>query len=663
MTLQAVVYDIEDYPNFFCIGAKDYASGYEWQYEISDRINQVVQLLEFLWWLRDNKWFMIGFNNEAYDWLIMNIIIRLQHFVTNTDLFNENQRIFAQPRGEFRERIWFRDQVIKQIDLFLMHHFNNMSRATSLKALEMKMRSRFVKDLPFKPGTVLQHWQKDVVLAYNMHDVRQTHKFAHASEEEMMFRYDISEEWGQPFYSDDGTKIGEKYLIMKLEQAKKNTCYYYDSVGKRQKRQTPRPQINLAEVIYPYIWFEHPEFNRILNVLKSKTIRQTKGVFEKLIAEVDGVEYKFGTGGIHGSVKRRIFHSDNNKVILDIDVGGYYPSNIAVNGLYPQHLGPLFSQIVNEIISERKKYPKTSPINKAMKLAGNGGAFGKSNDKNSVIFDPKYFMTITINGQLMVCMLIEQLLKLPGLEVIQANTDGITLHIPRQYIPHFREICQWWSNHTKLILEESTYKSMWVRDVNSYLAVKEDGSCKRIGAYAFVTPLDDPNTKEREWHKDHSMLGIRKAACEHLISGRDIREILEANNDPFDFMMMKKASGDSELLLRDEQGNEASTQRTTRYFVSLQGQELIKKSPPKEGYEIGDFCKKNGVTEETYHAQNITGLWNPSIHTKNGSTYQIRYENQQAGFKVTECNDAADFNWANLDMDFYVNEAEKLVIK
>ena len=349
---------------------------------------------------------------------------------------------------------------------------------------------------------------------------------------------------------------------------------------------------------------------------------------------------------------------------MDVDVKGYYPSNIAQNGLFPAHLGPAFAAIVNEIVTDRDKYPKTDPINECMKLAGNGGAFGKSNDKNSVIYDPKYFMTITINGQLMVCMLIEQLLKLPGLEVIQANTDGITFYMPRNIMEPFRHICAWWSGHTCLKLEESTYKRMWVRDVNSYLAEKEDGKCKRVGAYGFVTPMEDIATKERGWAKDHSMLAIRRAVCDHLVKGSDIRQTLLNNRNPFDFMIHKRVGKASQILLKDPNtGVEVETQRTTRYFVAHQGHEIFKKSPPKEGFRIGDFCKRQGITDERYFAENISGLYNPDIHTKNGSRYDIRTESLQAGWQVVECNDAEEFDWNRLNYDFYVNEAEKLVVK
>ena len=43
-------------------------------------------------------------------------------------------------------------------------------------------------------------------------------------------------------------------------------------------------------------------------------------------------------------------------------------------------------------------------------------------------------MTITLNGQLLLCMLAEQMMKVPGLEMIQINTDGMTYRVPDEYV-------------------------------------------------------------------------------------------------------------------------------------------------------------------------------------------------------------------------------------
>ena len=65
-----------------------------------------------------------------------------------------------------------------------------------------------------------------------------------------------------------------------------------------------------------------------------------------------------------------------------------------------------------------------------LKLALNG-VYGDSNNVFSVFYDPLFTMSITLNGQLLLCLLAENLMEnVPGLKIIQCNTDGITVRIP-----------------------------------------------------------------------------------------------------------------------------------------------------------------------------------------------------------------------------------------
>ena len=76
------------------------------------------------------------------------------------------------------------------------------------------------------------------------------------------------------------------------------------------------------------------------------------------------------------------------------------------------------------------------------KLALNG-VYGKSGDKHSPFFDLQFMMQITINGQLLLCMLAEQLMKIPGLRMVQINTDGLTYVCPDEYLDHANDINTW----------------------------------------------------------------------------------------------------------------------------------------------------------------------------------------------------------------------------
>ena len=67
-----------------------------------------------------------------------------------------------------------------------------------------------------------------------------------------------------------------------------------------------------------------------------------------------GIEYDFGEGGIHASWENKIFESDDNYVIKDIDVTSFYPNLAIVNNFSPEHLGGAFSKIYKNIFEQRQ---------------------------------------------------------------------------------------------------------------------------------------------------------------------------------------------------------------------------------------------------------------------------------------------------------------------
>lgn len=112
-------------------------------------------------------------------------------------------------------------------------------------------------------------------------------------------------------------------------------------------------------------------------------------------------------------------------------------------------------------------------MNAALKLAANG-AWGKSNSAYSVFYDSAYAMQVPINGQLLICMLVEWLLGVPTMKLISVNTDGITYYIHRDHLTRAKQIEQQWEAYTCLVLEDCHYSRLWVRDVNNYVAEYSD---------------------------------------------------------------------------------------------------------------------------------------------------------------------------------------------
>lgn len=295
-----------------------------------------------------------------------------------------------------------------------------------------------------------------------------------------------------------------------------------------------------------------------------------------------------------------------------------YPNIAISNQIYPEHLSKDFIPIYKEFYEERKKYDKGTSENLMIKL-GLNSVYGKSNDKHSFLYDPKFTMSVTLNGQLSLLLLADRLLFIEGLKIVQVNTDGITVALPRDKAKEYKEVCQKWQNDVKLELEFVDYSKMFIRDVNNYIAVKTDGKVKYKGAYVF---------DGLGWHQNQSAMVIQKAACAKMLTGVDIAEFISKHyNDGniFDFMLRTKVDRSSRLITLDENNIETEEQRICRYYISNNGKKLVKiMKPLKEGEEDRRFA--------------IDSEW-----------------------LVNTCNDMQNYK-GDVNFEYYIKEAEKLVI-
>lgn len=652
-----IVYDEECYPNCWLIGAESLSADDFFVWEISQFRDDRGSLYEWLCFMQSNQLPMIGFNNLEYDYPLLHFVMQNIYSVTYAEIYQRNQQIFASQNRRFGETVPQRDRFIAQIDLLKIHHFDNESKRTSLKALEFNMRSASVRDLPFEPGTVLSKLDIDTVLKpYHRHDIKETKRFAKITLPMIKFRQELQNQIKGDVLNFNDTKIGKEYLIQRLGDA----CWQYNpNTQRREPRGTWREHINIGEIILPYIWFRQPEFNRILTWLRGQVITETKGVFNGVSAFINGLEFVFGTGGIHASVHRRVYRSDENYIVVDVDVESLYPSVAIVNRLAPAHLGEAFVREYSGLKTRRVQYAKDTPENGMLKL-GLNGSYGDSNNPHSRgLYDPQFTMSITINGQLLLCMLAEWLMDVPTLELIQLNTDGITYRVHRAFRQLAADICERWQAFTLLKLEFAEYKRMFIRDVNNYVAEAPDGKLKTKGAY--FAPKDWQEIQKQKppaWHQDFSNLVSVRAAVAYMLEGKDIETFIRSHVDPFDFMIRHRIKRDSVLMYAGQQ-----TQRTGRHYVGIRGSELIKITPVKAPFVKGDFKKKQGVSDGQYLLYNITGVWDARIHTKNKSRYDDTRTAIEAGRLVLLCDDVNDFRFDLVDYNFYIEEAKKLVIE
>ncbi len=591
------VYDVETYPNFFSCAIKPLKlSGYV--FEISDRRNDAPALLNYLTHVSA----MIGFNNLYFDWQIMRFLIS-NPAATAYDIYMVADRLInGDPDTNFKMRDW--NPIIPQIDLFKIHHFDNKARRTGLKQLQFAMRSKNIQDLPFAPGTYLTPQQMDITRQYNMHDVDETEKFHDHTVEMIKFREGL----GEKFINYSDGKIGKTFFTDRLEAQTPGIT----KDGKKPRQTRRYNGVRLADILLPRIGFQFSDnLKRTLEWLKTITIPEYGG---ELSTCVNGVT--IALGGLHGSLEKTVVRNDEKHTILDLDVTSYYPSLAITNRFFPEHLGESFCDIYADLKAERLKHKKGTLENATLKLALNV-PYGESNNEFSCFRDYQYLLSITMNGQLQLCMLMEQLLyRVPGCELIQINTDGLTIKFENEYRPLVDQISQWWQWYTGLELEDVEYDFMAIRDVNNYIARTVDGKVKRKGAYCY----DRNDQRELPWHKDHSFLVVRKAAEAYFLHGTPVKDFIRNHDDVYDFLGMVKIKRNYRLETDDGR----QLQNITRYYVSISGDEFIKVMPPLAG-----------KTEERRNRVNV-------------------------GWLCTECNDF-DGYLVNLNEDFYITEAEKLL--
>lgn len=458
------IYDCETFPNCFQLQVHNVENGQRFAYEISDRVDHSAYIVQFLEILRDSRDRMVGFNSIGFDYPILHSLWMMKS-ATAAQLYEKAMAIINGNAWAH----WVRpsDRLVEQIDLYKIHHFDNKARATSLKTLEFNMRMPNVEDLPFEVGTLLTPHQMNDLSAYCWNDIDATLRFYEKTRPMIEFREKLTRRYGRDFMNHNDTKIGKDFLIMELERAGVQ-CYDFGVDG-RTPKQTPRPQIALKDAIFDWITFDSPELNRVLTWLREQTITETKGVFKDLTCTVNGFEFVFGLGGIHGSVESEVVESDETHAIIDLDVTSYYPSLAIEYQLYPEHLGLTFCQVYAGLKEQRTQYPKGTPENAMLKLALNG-VYGDSNNVYSPFYDPLYTMRTTLNGQLLLCMLAEKLMRVDGLRLIQVNTDGLTVHLPRSRMFDLQFLQDWWEIKTGLQLERAEYSRMFIRDVNNYVA-------------------------------------------------------------------------------------------------------------------------------------------------------------------------------------------------
>lgn len=569
------VYDIEVFQNIFHCSVKNTETNNIYKFEISERKNQLRELVKFfkqvdkyITWgdyyttninIPANVIFC-GYNNLHYDNPIINYIIEyedklMQYNIPTicSSIFNLSKTITTSSEDNidawkhWKYQIWF-----DTFDILTMLYSNKLR--VGLKEIQVTMQYPNVQEFVCDWTKPLPLEDFDSMIDYNINDIESTSELLNRCKKDVDLRIAIEDEYGVRVLSKDGVNIGMKILTQKYLE--KTGLTWWDIKDLR----SPMSVIPLKDVILPFIKYDSPILQRVLDDMKNQIVSPGRKGYENKFV-FNNLRYSVGVGGIHSVNSPEIIIPRDDEMLIDIDVASLYPSMLIEYEFYPKHLGKEFLEVYKQIKDERieAKHNGDKVKNETLKLALNGLSGNLQNEHN-FCYSPFAVMQIRINGQLLLLMLAEKLTQI-GCRIVQANTDGLFVLLKKDVYSKVNSICREWEQLTKLTLEEDRFKAMYQYAINDYFAITEDNKVKEKGMFITAVKLGKGLTPKI----------IPKAIISFFKDGIPVEDTIKNCTDIRDFLMSEKTGKQWHVEYMNEE-----QQRTNRFYASTNGGYLWK---------------------------------------------------------------------------------------
>ena len=521
------VLDVETYSNYFLVLFKEIGRNKTHTFELYDGCDMNRSALSDL--MQNNL--TIGFNSNSYDLFMVAAALngfeneRLKRL--SDELITSGQPAWkiASKRDCEPYKTAYGRPTWNHIDII-----NVAPGQASLKIYGGRLNATKMQDLPIEPDEMISSEQRELLRTYCLNDLETTELLYTTLSDQMKLRQDMSKRYKIDLRSKSDAQIAE--------------AVFRKEIGDLEGRQVkPSRRIDMSKT-YRYldpkiITFQRKDLKELLNRLTESEfpladtgsiqlpdwLRETK-------IKIGGSEYQMGIGGLHSCEKKRTIRASNDMYLRDADVASYYPSIILQQGLVPENLGRGFVTVYTDIYHTRlaAKASGDKVTANSLKISLNG-SFGKLGSKYSALYAPDLLIQTTITGQLALLMLIERL-EPRGISVVSANTDGVVSHFHKDLEREYDEVCWEWMLETSYELEFTDYSSLHSRDVNSYIAVKPNGSVKGKGAFA------EPNLM-----KNPQFVIVNEALYAYLSKGTPLEQTINACSDVTKFLMVRSVTG------------------------------------------------------------------------------------------------------------------------
>lgn len=481
---------------------------------------------------------------------------------------------------------------------------------------------------------VIPEWITDI-MHYNLNDVFIVCEIIRLYIDEVRLRYNISKAYGVDVLSSSRSNIADNLFIK----------FYSEFSGLIESqwrgRKTERTAMSFKRVIFPFIKFKTKELQELLEEMKKVIIYSIGKKALKEIApkypnlkylktnnesgwfeiKINNLIYTIATGGLHSQdipreLKSKLIYNvststgeyasgtsdsvwdkitDNSYIYVHFDISSFYPSLMDVYKIAPEHINQgCFTKLIHWLKETRitAKHSKEEYIDgipkdvlaQVLKIVINS-IYGKLGFERGDICDRLAVLKVTINGQLLMMMLCEEL-ELNGIEVISANTDGIVVKLYKKNKDKFDNITNNWKKFTGLDADSEEYKCYINRDINSYIVEELNGKISYKGAL-------HPTMYAVDLQKGYDMPIVAKAVVDYFLNDKPVLETLYECKNILDFCKTQNVG--RQFHVEFTIGNKREMlQRNVRFYVTNKGG-IIEKVNDNSGDRSG-LCAGKQVT-------------------------------------------------------------------
>ena len=445
-------------------------------------------------------------------------------------------------------------------------------------------------------NSLIDKWDRYIVdewieptMHYNTNDVYIVCEMIRLYLDEVKLRYQITKSYEVDVLNSSRSNIADR-LFEK---------FYSEFSGLKpfqwKGKKTIRTIMSFKRIILPFIEFKTPELQLLLAEMKKTSVTSLgKDSFKKEV-KLGNLVYTIATGGLHSQDIPRELRSkivmnpsstgefewsnftDDSYIYVHWDIASFYPSIIVNFNVAPAHLNEgCFVKLVQWLRDTRveAKHSKEEYIDgipkdvlaQVLKIVINS-IYGKLGFEEGDICDRLAVLNVTINGQLLIMMLCEEL-ELNGIEVVSANTDGIVVKLYKRDKEKFDEIAEHWKEVTKFGADSEEYLCYINRDINNYLIQETNGKISYKGAL-------NPKMYAIDLSKGYDMPVVAQAVVNYFIDNKPIMESLYECKNILDFCKTQNVGKQFNVEFATSKGFE-EYQRNVRFYVSMNGGTIYK---------------------------------------------------------------------------------------